>query len=168
MPVQSLSCYENHLSNVLRLQTRSTGFAHEFGDQLSLAGPGPPSLLMCAPSGGDQYGNGLLLLLGGRLLRLEPISCCSWTDVALFHVARPGLPLVKVMGSRGRSTLYLEVYVLKWHKAVLYILLARMSHQIILDLRDWEKRTQHLSGRRCQLTWNVTLQGTRIQRQHGE
>lgn len=34
------------------------------------------------------------------------------------RVARPGLPLVKVTGSRGRSTLYLEAYVLKWHKAV--------------------------------------------------
>lgn len=38
--------------------------------------------------------------------------------MALVHVARPNFPLVKVSGSRGRSTLYLEIYVLKWYKAV--------------------------------------------------
>lgn len=57
-------------------------------------------------------------MLEGCLLRLEPLSCCSWTDVALVHVARPDFPLVKVTGPRGRSTLYLEIYVLKWYEAV--------------------------------------------------
>ena len=38
--------------------------------------------------------------------------------MALVHVARPNFPLVKVSGSRGRSTLYLEIYVLRWYKAV--------------------------------------------------